>query len=83
MCFHPNYFNLGKPTIAISNTERCNFLNQIRGDTRRYAVTVGGGIGIVGFTDLANFWSGLLVFALLNCGLSVLVSCAVCGFSPV
>ena len=42
-----------------------------------------GGIGVFGFADLANFWFGFSVFALNNCGFSVLVSRAVCGFSPI
>ena len=42
-----------------------------------------GDVGIFGFADLANFWFGFSVFALKNCALSVLVFCAVCGFSPI
>ena len=42
-----------------------------------------GGFGIFGFADLANFWFGFSVFALKNCGFSVLVFCAVCGFSSI
>ena len=42
-----------------------------------------GGVGIFGFADLANFWFGFSVFALKNCGFSVLVFRAVCGFSPI
>ena len=42
-----------------------------------------GDVGIFGFAGLANFWFGFSVFALKNCAFSVLVSCAVCGFSPI
>ena len=42
-----------------------------------------GGIGVFGFADLANFLFGFSVFALKNCDFSVLVSRAVCGFSPI
>ena len=42
-----------------------------------------GGVGILGFADLANFWFGFSVFAFKNCGFLVLVSSAVCGFSPI
>ena len=42
-----------------------------------------GGFGVFGFADLANFLFGFSVFALKNCGFSVLVSRAVCGFSPI
>ena len=42
-----------------------------------------GGVGTFGFADLANFWFGFSVFTLENCGFSVLVSWAVCGFSPI
>ena len=38
---------------------------------------------ISGFSDLANFWFGFSVFALKNCGFSVLVFYAVCRFSPI
>ena len=41
------------------------------------------GVGILGFADLANFWFGFSVFAFKSCGFSVLVSRAVCGFSPI
>ena len=42
-----------------------------------------GGFGLFGFADLANLWFGFSVFALKNCGFSVLAFCAVCGFSPI
>ena len=42
-----------------------------------------GGVWIFGFADLANFWFGFSVSALKNCGFSVLVFLAVCGFSPI
>ena len=42
-----------------------------------------GGVGIFGFADLANCWFGFSVFALKNCGFSVSVFRAVCGFSPI
>ena len=38
------------------------------------------GVGIFGFADLANFWIGFWIFAPKNCGFSVLVTFAVCGF---
>ena len=38
-----------------------------------------GALGYFGFADLANFWLGFSVFALKNCGFSVLVSCAMPG----
>ena len=44
---------------------------------------LGGGVGIFIFSDLANFWFSFAIFALKNCSFSVLVSCAVCGFSPI
>ena len=47
-----------------------------------YTTCVEGGIGAFGFADMANFGFGFSVFALKNCGFSVLVSRAVCGFSP-
>ena len=42
-----------------------------------------GGVGIFGYTGLANFWFSFSVFALKNCRFSVFVFCVVCGFSPV
>ena len=42
-----------------------------------------GGVGIFGFADLAKLWFGFSVFTLKNCRFSVLVFCAVCGFSPI
>ena len=42
-----------------------------------------GHVGIFGFADLANLCFGFSVFALKNCAFSVLVFCAVCGFSPI
>ena len=50
---------------------------------KRNKMAKGGGIGIFGFADLANFWFGFSVFALKNCGFPVLVFRAVCGFSPI
>ena len=47
----------------------CNSVNEGGG---------GGGVEIFGFADLANFWLGFLFFAP---SFSVLVRCAVCGFS--
>ena len=40
-------------------------------------------VEIFGFADLANFWFGFSVSALKNCGFSILVSCAICGVSPI
>ena len=40
-----------------------------------------GDIGIFSFADLTNVWLGFSVFALENCGFSVLGSSAVCRFS--
>lgn len=37
---------------------------------------------IFGFADLAKFWFSFFIFAIKNCGFWVLVSSAVCGFSP-
>ena len=48
--------------------------------TARLVKEGGGGVGIFGFADLANFWYGFSVFALKSCGFSVLVFRAVCGF---
>jgi len=42
-----------------------------------------GGVGIFGFADPATYWLGFSVFALKNCGFSVLVFRTVCGFSPI
>ena len=42
-----------------------------------------GDVGIFGFADLANVWFGFSVFALKNCGFSVLGSSTVCGFSRI
>ena len=42
-----------------------------------------GRVGIFGFVDLTNFWFCVSVFALKTFGFSVLVSCAVCEFSPI
>ena len=39
-----------------------------------------GVVGIFGFAELANFWLDFSVFAIKNCGFSVLVSFPVCGF---
>ena len=41
------------------------------------------GVEIFGFANLANFWFGFSVFALKTAVFSVLVSCAVCRFSPI
>ena len=41
------------------------------------------GVGIFGFAHLVSFDSEFSVFALKNCSFSVLVSCVVCGFSPI
>ena len=41
------------------------------------------GVGIFGFADMVMFWFSFSVFALKHCGLTVLVSCLVCGFSPI
>ena len=35
------------------------------------------------FCGFGQFWFGVSVFALKNCSFSVLVSCVVCGFSPI
>ena len=58
-------------------------LNQERTDMNILSSLIEGGIGVFGFADLANFWFGFSVFALKNRGFSVLVSRAVCGFSPI
>ena len=54
-----------------------NYLNVLK------LFVLGGGHWNFQFSDLANFWSMVFFFALENCEFSVLVSSAVCGYSPI